>query len=61
MRYQLHNLASTERPVWIVLHTGHPLDWLERHGKLSNLRVVARFESGPHTVVAFKKISEKDD
>jgi hypothetical protein len=60
MRLELNSLATTERPVWIVLHNERPLEWLQRHDKLDDLKVVWRFEAGPHTVVGFKKRADAE-
>jgi hypothetical protein len=46
--------GTDERPEWIVLHTGHRFDRLVRQHQLGSLKVITRWEIGPHTVVSLE-------
>jgi len=54
MREELIATGTEERPEWVVLHTGHRLDRLLRQRQLSTLKVITRWEIGPHSVVALR-------
>jgi hypothetical protein len=55
MQQELLASGTEERPEWVVLHTGHRLDRLVRQHQLGSLKVITRWEIGPHSVAALRK------
>jgi hypothetical protein len=47
--------ASSERPEWIVLHTGHRIAQVLRQPALSVLDRLGRWEIGPHSLMEFRR------
>ena len=47
--------ATSERPEWIVLHTGHRMAQILRQPSLSTLQVLGRWEIGPHSLMELRR------
>jgi hypothetical protein len=56
---ELTRRATTRDAVWIILHVGHSVDRLVKHGKLPTLYRISRFEVGPHTIMSFRRRPER--